>query len=524
MTIKLKIRSVSIILICISFLYGCKPEPVEIVFEDQEDFTIFDYMEQNAEEFSSFIQIVEKGSLKNALSSYNPYGDGFTLFLPDNRAIDNFIENDFRFSSLNNLLEDLEFCYIFSRYHVVNMSVQSNEFPFGAFSEQTLSDDFLTVSFIIESDSSYYKINNNATVVKSDIEVSNGFIHQIQTALNPVTYTTFQWLGQQPEFSIFLEAVKLTGLGSLIDFNLKESENKEAVTVLLEPDSVFNKRNIYSVDDLIELISPDDNNYTDEKNPLNLFVSYHFLKGSFFIDDFVDINTLYSTYSDVPLNIDGNGLDIKINPRKEIFDTIILNADTTYIDFIKFEYDESNMLSQSGAIHLIDEIMRRARPSPTVRTFQFMEEPSLNPYRQEGGNFLLEDEGQFSRISWSGADLYFIKLLDQESSAWNDDYLEINGDFVISYTIPEIIQGSYEVILRADSYSEANAVIEVFIDGRRVGGLIDLSTGGSASSPFQSIELGDMDFARYSEHDVEIRPLIPGRFLWDFIRFEPVNR
>ena len=510
-------------MMCIALMYGCKSEPVEVVFEDQEDFAIFDFLEQNNEEFSSFIQIIEKGSLKSTLSSYNPYGDGYTLFLPDNSAIESFIENDSRFSSLEDLLDDLEFCQVFSRYHVISMSVQSNEFPFGAFREPSLSGDFLTVSFFIETDTSYYKINNSARIIRPNIEVSNGYVHQIQTALTPVTNTSYQWLEMHPEFTIFLEAVDLTGLGSMIDFNLKELENKEAITVLVEPDSIFHKKNIHSIDDLIALISPENQDYTSELNPLNLFITYHFLKGSFFIDDFVDINTIYSNYSDVPVNINGNGLDIKINAGKQVFDTIINNVDTTYIDYIKFLYDESNVITQSGAIHFIDHIMRRVKPSPAIRTFQFFEEPALNPYRQEGGNFLLEDEGQFYRLNWSGADLFFASLGDEETNAWNNDYLEINGDFILTYTIPEVIQGSYDVILRADSYSSNNALIEVFIDGKKLGGLIDLSTGGSASNPFQNIELGKIDIKRYSEHVVEIRPLIPGRFLWDFIRFEPIK-
>lgn len=523
MTTRINIRTVFALLICNVLIHGCTPEPIEIVFEDQEDFTIFDYLKQNEEEFSSFMQIVEKGNLKNSLSSYNPYGDGYTLFLPGNGAIDNFIEGDSKFSSLADLLDDSEFCHVFSRYHVVNMSVQSFEFPFGAFSEPTLSGDFLTVSFFIETDTSYYKINNSARVIKPNIEVSNGFVHQIQTALTPVTNNSYQWLGLHPEFSIFAEAIDLTGLDPLIDFNLKELENREAVTVLVEPDSIFHKRNIRSIDDLVNFISPGDDDYTGELNPLNLFVSYHFIKGSYFMDDFVDENTLYSTYSDVPLNINGNGLDIKINPGKQVFDTIIIGADTTYRNFITFVYDESNVISQNGVIHFIDQIMRRVKPSPTLRTFQFFEEPTLNEYRQKGGTYLLEDEGQFNRLEWSGADLFFASLGEDETNAWNDDYLEIKGDFVISYIIPEIIQGSYDVILGADSFNEENALIEVFIDGKKIGGLIDLSTGGSATNPFQRIELGEMDISRYSEHDVEIRPLIPGRFLWDYIRFEPVN-
>lgn len=523
MTTRRNIRTILAVLICSILMYGCKTDPIEVVFEDQEDFTIFNYLIQNEAEFSSFLQIAENGGLKNSLSSYNPYGDGYTLFLPDNSAIDRFIESDSRFSSLGNLLEDLEFCHLFSRYHVVNMSVQSFEFPFGAFIEPTLSGDYLTVSFFIESDSSYYKINNSARVIKPNIEVSNGFIHQIETALSPVAYSSLRWLELHAEFSIFTDAVNLTGLEPLIDFNLKELENKEAVTVLVEPDSVFQKRNIHSIDDLIELISPDDGDYTSELNPLNLFVSYHFLKGSYFIDDFVNENTLYSTYSDVPLNINGNGLDIKTNQGKQVFDTVVVNNDTTYIDFIKFLYDESNVITQSGAIHIIDQIMRRVKPSPNIRTFQFFEEPALNEYRQKGGSYLLEDEGQFSRLAWSGADLFFASLEDEETNAWNNDYLEISGDFIVSYRIPEIIQGSYDVVLRADAFNDENALIEVFIDGKKIGGLLDLSRGGSASNPFQGIELGEIDIVRYSEHIVEVRPLIPGRFLWDFIRFEPVK-
>lgn len=52
-----------------------------------------------------------------------------------------------------------------------------------------------------------------------------------------------------------------------------------------------------------------------------------------------------------------------------------------------------------------------------------------------------------------------------------------------------------------------------------MGGLIDLSYGGSNDYPFQGIKLGTVEFIKYSEHTVEITSLIPGRFLWDYIGF-----
>lgn len=509
-------------LIIISILTGCIEEtPISIQFEDVEEFSIFDYLMDNEEDFSSFIAISKSGSMQHTLSAYNPYGDGYTLFVPDNEAIEQFINASDQFSSLDELLADQTFSSAFIKYHVVNMSVNSYEFPFGAFSKQTLSGDYLTVSFIIETDSSYYKINNISTVIKPNNEVSNGFVHQIESALTPVTLTSYQWLENNADYSIFLDAVNLTGLGPLIDFNLKDDEAILAVTILAEPDSIFQKGGINSIEDLTEDISPDDSDYTSESNALYNFVAYHFLAGNFFIDDFVDVSTLYTTYSDIPLNIDGRGLDVMINRGKQIFDTIVFQSDTSYLNFITFKYDQSNLLTQSGAIHIIDQVMRQKIPSRAIRTFQFFEEPIFTEFRNEGGSFLIDDHDALNTIAWAGADLFFVDAGD-ESNAWNNDYLEIVGDFSIFYTIPKMIQGLYKVDFRAEAFSKDNALVEVFIDGKKIGGLIDLSIGGSSNSPFQTIELGNVNFTRYSEHVIEVRPLIPGRFLWDFIRFEPV--
>jgi len=108
-----------------------------------------------------------------------------------------------------------------------------------------------------------------------------------------------------------------------------------------------------------------------------------------------------------------------------------------------------------------------------------------------------------------------------ENNASNNDYLMIDGDFTVSYTIPKIVQGKYRVNLRAESFNATNVVLELYIDNKKVGGMVDLSLGGTAASPFRNIALGTVEFSSYEEHDVEVKCLIPGRFLWDYIRFEP---
>ncbi|WP_072999411.1 fasciclin domain-containing protein [Mariniphaga anaerophila] len=514
-----------LILVIAAGTFSCNDPDLEASFEDLEKLTIYDYLMENEEDFSSFISILEKGGVLKTLSAYNPNGIGYTLFAPNNDAINQFVTESDQFSSVNDILSDESYAATFSRYHIVNEGVHSNEFPFGAFSEQTLSGDYLTVSFVIEADTSYYKINNQAAVNKPNIETSNGYVHHLEVALIPITFTSYQWLENNAAFSIFKQAIDLTGLKPLIDFNTKEEETKQAVTVLAEPDSIYEKFGIFSVDDLAAVVSPNNSDFTNSANGLYNFVAYHFLTGSYFLDDFVDENTNYNTMSEIPLNINGLGIDIEINPGKEMFDTIVHQVgDTTFVDYVGVLYDESNVITQSGAIHFINQLMKQQAPSRANLTYQFYEEPVIMEFYQEGeGSFPIEDPESLTKIEYSGSDLSYeiIKEDGEEiTNAWNNDYLILDGDFTISYTTPQIVAGRYTVFLGAEAFNDENALVEVFIDGKKIGGLIDLTTLGTEDSPFQQIKLGNVDFKSYAPHKIEIRPLIPGRFLWDYIRFE----
>jgi uncharacterized surface protein with fasciclin (FAS1) repeats len=503
--------------------FSCEDIETEASFQDTFDLSILDYLMENEEDFSSFISILKKGEIDKTLSSLNPHGDGYTLFAPDNEAINRFINESDQFSSLNDLLNDTEFVKAFSRYHVLNMRVRTNEFPFGAFPQPTLSKDFLTVSFINEADSSYYKINNQAAVTKANMETLNGYVHHIETALKPITSTSYQLLEQNPALSIFKEAVDLTGLRPVVDFDLKQLENSTPVTLLVEPNSVFQKAGINSIQDLTSLISPNNKDFTNPSNPFYNYVAYHILQGRFYVDDFVDNNTNYTTFSDIPLNVNGLGLDIVINRGTEVFDTIVYQGDSTFINYATFLYDESNVISKSGVIHHVDHLVKQQKPIRALATYMFYEEPVINTFSLESGTYLIENQDLLKRISWTGVDLYYVAK-DEGSSADRKDYLMINSGssiFSISYTIPKIVQGRYQVIFRAHSYSSSNAVVEVFIDGKKLGSMVDLTSGGSAQSPFQGIVLGTSEFKNYKEHKVEIRSLIPGRLLWDYIQFKP---
>lgn len=503
--------------------YSCEKSPVEAGFEDVKKYTIYDYLVENDSVYSSFLAILEKGGLDKTLSAYNPNGINYTLFLPDNKAVDDFLKTSSTYHTLNDILSDQEFSAALARYHVLNSGTSTYEFPFGTFSEPTLSGDFLNVNFLFGTDTTYYNINNQAKVIEANIEVSNGYIQVIGSMLTPITMNSYTWLKNHPAYSILTSAMEATGMDKIIDVDMKlENQTLKPFTVLVEPDTVYQKRNINSFADLASLISPDRTDYTNSTNPMNLFVGYHILAESKFLDDLQGRSTNYNTFADIPLTINGLGLDIVINKGKEIFDTIVSGSDTTIVDYVGLNYDESNVITQSGAIHFIDQVLKPQQPTRAIVTYEFYEEQVLAEYRQKGGTFLMENAKLFDYVTWSGAKLFYSKSSDPAERAWSMDYLQIDGDFTISYQIPKIIQGKYTVYLGANAFSTTNALVELYVDGNKLGGLIDLTKGGNATNPYVAYKVGTIDLKKYEIHTITVKSLIPGRFIWDYIRFEPL--
>lgn len=517
--------------VMITMAVSCDPNEIEIDFEDLEKQTIYDYIVENKDQYSSFLTILERSGLDKTLSAYNPNGDGYTLFLPTNEAIDSFIQANENYNTLDDLLNDEDYIWYFSRYHVVNEGIKSDEFPFGAFSEYTLSEDFLAVSFIIETDTSYYKINNQAPVIQDNIEVSNGFVHIVSRALTPVTQTAYGWLKSNDGYSLFLAAVDTTGLDELLNINPKADKDLLPFTLLLEHDSIYYKKGIFSFQQLVNYVSPGRSDFDNPLNPLYNYVAYHVLSQRLFIDDFTEASSNYSTYSDIPLHVDGMGMDILINKGKEMFDTIVHSiGDTTFINYIGFNYDASNVITQSGVIHFIDRILRQQPPSRAVQTYEFFDRPMFEEFQIVTGPYLIEDSTLLNSMSYSGSELTYINYSDEEApnGLWSNDCIQLDGDFTFSYKIPKIVQGAYTVFLAADFYSpdRENAVIEVYIDGKAVGGTVDLSNDpdirATSENPMGTKELGTINFIKYDAHTITIKALIPGSFTGDFIRFEPL--
>ena len=507
----------------------CEHRDIDMSLDLFEEPTIFDYLVENQGEYSGFLRILEAGKLDRTLSGYNPNGDDYTLFLPGNEAVTEFLQTG-GYTSIEELLDDSAYVSLLGRYHVLNSGIRTDEFPFGIISEPTLSGDYLSLNAYVGPDASYYLINNQAPVKRTNIELSNGYIHTIDKLLVPFTFTTYDWLvTNSDEYSIYMEAMELTGLQAAFNtIILDKLKGSDAVTLLVEADSVFSRHGIHSIGDLVDAISPDDTDYTSGDNPLNLFVAYHLLKGKYLLSDFEGVDANYDNHADVPVNISGldrfdHEIDPVINKDRGVIDTLFNEGDTILIKYVGFYYEESNIITASGPVHLIDNMLSVLTPIPATYTFQFLEESLIYEYSFEPGTYLIEDTASMIRLKWWGTDLTYFKSSDEDEPASNGDYIMVNGDFVISYRLPPIVPGNYRAVIRVRASDQDNAVIQCSIDGKliEIHNDIEATITRYGSYPYGPIRTGKLTFSTYSEHTITISSLVAGNFGWDYIRLVP---
>lgn len=506
------------------FFSSCEDDRRGLSFYNEDAILILDYMEENEELYSSFLEICKKGGIAGSLNAFNPYGDRYTLFLPDNQAIDNYIAESDSYASLEDLLEDTDFVRIFCRYHLINTAYRINDFPLGALKDTTATGDFISISFQsnFETGNTIINLNNESTIVIEDIEAVNGIIHTIDSPLTPVTFSSFEWLQANDNFSIMTRAFQETGLNDTMGVfrtNAQGETIRNIYTLLVEPDSVLEKRGITSFDDLVEKFGTPGLSLSDLNNTFYQFVAYHIMEGDYFLDGLE--TGVYNTYASFPLSI-SVGTNISINRGFRVVDTIVSGGDTTFLNFVPVNLTLSNNPSKNGPVHVITEILELYKPKTGDVTYQFYDESLINEVRNIETTHLFDDPDKMLKFNWSGTKyLVYENGTGESEEASMKDYLYLDGTFLVEYLVPKTPSGSYNLIIRAHSKLTSRATIQVFLDGKRVGSTLNLSS--TSSSDWINFRAGSVDLDTYSSHVVRIEAIVPGQFAWDFVRFEAIE-
>lgn len=519
------------LLLSVGFVFNSCTTDEEVLFTGDEYENIYQYIKKEEARYSKFITLAEAGGIDASLSSYNNhlYGDNYTLFLPTNDAVDAFLASSENYGSFDELLTDTSYVKILVRYHLLNSEIESKDFPNGALEAETLTNDYLTVNFGQDDTGEIsYKINNLASVTHEDILKNNGVIHEIDHMLSPVAYTAYGWIQSKKQhgFSIFAELLEATGLQDTLNyFEIDELGNKiyQGYTLFAESDELYHEKGITSFSDLVQQISPNETNFGEQSNLLNKFARYHVVIGKVFLDQFSANN--YNTYGDYPIAVDVLEEDIVFNRGVAIFDQLIEGEDTTNINYLEIQIPLSNIPTKTGPIHQLNEILYSYRPGLKVVDINFYNEPIISDLMEYTGSFAIPSE-DLKYFNLLGPEyLYYTRSSTTINGVQNKDYIRVGGEFEFTYETPSILAGTYQLALRAHRNSSSNAMVQVYIDGEKAGGMIDLTSGSESWSDFvPDFILDNVTFSDNRVHQIKIKTIKPGNLLLDRLILTPVSK
>ena len=86
-----------------------------------------------------------------------------------------------------------------TRYHTLSRKVHTDEFPDGALNDGTLTGDRLIIGFFQEGNNHLIMVNNEAPVVRSNLKMTNGYVHIVSEVLHKSEIPGYNWLQQQKD-------------------------------------------------------------------------------------------------------------------------------------------------------------------------------------------------------------------------------------------------------------------------------------------------------------------------------------
>jgi uncharacterized surface protein with fasciclin (FAS1) repeats len=531
-----------VLIACVGFV-ACNEDEADITYIDSYS-TLYSFMEDN-EDFSLYKEIVDAAiidgtsqTMESVYTSYNSNTDGenlYTLFLPSNDAIESYLLE--KNISIDELLSSAEDCWDLVANHLIDVEIYSRDFPNGELSGSSLNGESHTVRYEENDDEVVYYIDETATVLIADNYVSNGVIHVIDEVLIPISYTSSEWLESNDEYSIFYEALNITGLSSVLQ-NL--DPDVSPYTIFVESDVVFQEAGINSIDDLIAQKSPDQNNYTDETNLLYEFVAFHLIEDrAIYFTDMSDGTTNYETYTTYPLSItldsdlsqeeEDLSVGIALNKGFVVYDTIVSEyGDTTLIDYVSIYDAESNKPTMSGVMHFVNYMLEVDTIFTSIQVIdEFIEDPAILAAQEDlNNNFNVFDDDQLVNFEFGGEldYLLYYRSDDEDEVARSSDYISFYGFFELSYTTTRIIQGNYTLALRLNA-NRISGLVEVYFDGKKTGSTINMDAIEitSNANPYNIYSVGSVQIEGYEEHVVTFKSVTYGYVTLDYIRFTPID-
>lgn len=316
-------------LACLLILSGCKEDIDDSDFAIATGVTIAEYVNQTPElsDMAVLLKRVNLGQKAEASSVFNVLSarGNYTCFFPTNESLRAYCLEKTGSEDVNSLDDETAQLLVYNCIidNGSETAYESPDFPeSGTFGQACLSDRLLTCKYSLTD--GVYVLNTTSTVIKTDIEATNGYVNLVDAPIAPSMLMV-------PD--IILQADNLKIMGSLIaethwadsmqiyqDAEFNTSEHPETrlfkgvgtfkieqnrylgYTAFVETDDVFQKEwgipaaeldedgNVTNFPAILAAIKPhceavygteDADDITSVDNAVNRFVAYHLMKGKY---------------------------------------------------------------------------------------------------------------------------------------------------------------------------------------------------------------------------------------------------
>ena len=473
------------------------------------------------ENFSEFYKMVDTTEVVSLLNSYGAY----TCFAPNNEAVFAYYDS-LGLNSINDLtLEEIQ-KIVYD--HIINgVEITTADFVEGRLPELSMSKRYISTTFSsFAEDNPVIKVNHTSPILMANIDVHNGVIHEIGEVLRPTELTVVEALEQEPEFSLFYEALLATGLNeelNLIEdltYNKDDYEHdldgqyrletlmlvpeyrKYGYTVLAESDSTYARHGIETLDQLkdyaasvYDVLYPSDagiDDITNRHNSLNRFIAYHLINKqlgySKFIIDYDEntyqSNLTFNMYEYIETMCPNTLMQVstlRTAGRTNLFNYI--PETSSYVTLVDGNYDNDAV---NGVYHEITDILTynydvaSMISSKRIRIDAASMFPELtnNNWRGRAVESKLRyliPPGYIERLQiGEGTDLHYLSNDSRLGDYQGDEFASVTGLYSFNLTTVPIPKGTYEVRMGYQPNANRGAA-QLYWDGVPCGIPLDLS-------------------------------------------------
>lgn len=509
---KQTLKAVVVFLFTITLSTGCV-EDIGDSYKTFEGDMIYSFLNKKPELYSEYVAIIDKAGLSGMLSAYGSY----TCLAPTNEAFEAYYKSfgpNFNIDSLS--AEQIDYL---AKTHIVDNIYITDDLQDGVLPNPNMNKRYISIKFTSDSVTNTFKIvlNDSSQIISRDNKVYNGVVQAINRVLRPSEAQLPELIKNNPELSIFAEALKLTGLNDSLlkikdtsykptkvfkdEYNSYEivnpAERKYGYTALVETDQLLSEHGINNLNDLIAKAKefyPSGANiadYTNRENSLNIYMAYHLVNKAIYLNKFFYATDAIKGYT--PEEFIETMYPNRIIRASKINNRITLNYKSSNV--VRVE-ETGGATTVNGVYHKLDnllvyspsveEMLQNTRIRfDIVALFPEFANNNLRASRgfmktnnSSGDRFGFED-GYIEYISMS-KDTRLIYLASKEGQWANfqSDELMGLGSYDITMRLLPVPPGTYE--LRFGYSANSNrSVTQIYVDNKPIGIPLDLRTSAS---------------------------------------------